>query len=293
MDDTLEPRLTRFEGFEGIHLVADVRGRRRRLARAPHARRRPDPSRLGQHRGRARSKRAGRPSRSTSAATATANGPSTATTRSPPTPPTAWRSSDQLGRPPVLVGASLGGVAAMIAEGATDRVVSSGLVIVDITHRSNPEGIERIRDFMSSGLGGFATLEDAADAIAAYTPEPPKRVNPAGPDEGAAPAARRPVVLALGPEVHRPGPRPRSPGRTSRGCSRPRCATSASRRCSCAACSATWSPRKACRTSSTTSPASKLVDVGGAAHMVAGDQNDAFSTAVVDFLEHDVRPTLP
>jgi len=27
--------------------------------------------------------------------------------------------------------------------------------------------------------------------------------------------------------------------------------------------------------------------------MVAGDQNDAFSEAVVEFLEHDVRPTLP
>jgi pimeloyl-ACP methyl ester carboxylesterase len=40
-------------------------------------------------------------------------------------------------------------------------------------------------------------------------------------------------------------------------------------------------------------PGAKLVDVGGAAHMVAGDQNDAFSTAVVDFLEHDIRPTLP
>ena len=40
-------------------------------------------------------------------------------------------------------------------------------------------------------------------------------------------------------------------------------------------------------------PGSRLVDVGGAAHMVAGDQNDAFSTAVIDFLEHDIRPTLP
>jgi len=39
-------------------------------------------------------------------------------------------------------------------------------------------------------------------------------------------------------------------------------------------------------------PGAKLVDVGGAAHMVAGDQNDAFSEAVVEFLERDVRPTL-
>ena len=30
---------------------------------------------------------------------------------------------DQLGRPPVLVGASLGGVTAILAEGASDRVV--------------------------------------------------------------------------------------------------------------------------------------------------------------------------
>jgi hypothetical protein len=39
-------------------------------------------------------------------------------------------------------------------------------------------------------------------------------------------------------------------------------------------------------------PGAKLADVGGAAHMVAGDQNDAFSGAVVQFLQHDGRPTL-
>ena len=87
---------------------------------------------------------------------------------------------DRLGAPPVLIGASLGGVMVMLAEGASDRVVSSGLVIVDITHRSNPDGIRRIRDFMASGLHGFATLEDAAATIAAYTPNRKKRVNQAG-----------------------------------------------------------------------------------------------------------------
>jgi non-heme chloroperoxidase len=87
---------------------------------------------------------------------------------------------DQLGRPPVLVGASLGGVTAILAEGASDRVVSSGLVLVDITHRTNPAGVQRIRDFMASGLGGFATLEEAAAAIAAYQPHRKRRVNPSG-----------------------------------------------------------------------------------------------------------------
>ena len=70
----------------------------------------------------------------------------------------------------MLVGASLGGVAASMAEGLTDRVVSSGLVIVDITTGANRTGIERIRDFMQSGVDGFATLDDAAAAIAVYTP---------------------------------------------------------------------------------------------------------------------------
>ena len=40
-------------------------------------------------------------------------------------------------------------------------------------------------------------------------------------------------------------------------------------------------------------PQAKLADVSDAAHMVAGDQNDTSSNAVIEFLENDVRPTLP
>ena len=72
----------------------------------------------------------------------------------------------------------------MLAEGTSDRTVSSGLVLVDITPNSNPEGIERIRRFMQSGLDGFATLEDAAAAIAAYTPEPGEAGQPDRVEEG-------------------------------------------------------------------------------------------------------------
>ena len=39
-------------------------------------------------------------------------------------------------------------------------------------------------------------------------------------------------------------------------------------------------------------PHAELVDVAGAGHMVAGDRNDRFNTAVVDFLEQTVRPRL-
>jgi pimeloyl-ACP methyl ester carboxylesterase len=36
-------------------------------------------------------------------------------------------------------------------------------------------------------------------------------------------------------------------------------------------------------------PHATQVDVAGAGHMVAGDRNDRFNAAVVDFLEHTVR----
>ena len=38
-------------------------------------------------------------------------------------------------------------------------------------------------------------------------------------------------------------------------------------------------------------PKVEFVDVSGAGHMVAGDQNDSFTAAVVDFLRRHVAPT--
>jgi hypothetical protein len=35
-----------------------------------------------------------------------------------------------------------------------------------------------------------------------------------------------------------------------------------------------------------------VVNVEGAAHMIAGDRNDEFSTAVINFLDDRVRPNL-
>ena len=40
-------------------------------------------------------------------------------------------------------------------------------------------------------------------------------------------------------------------------------------------------------------PDATVVDVDGAAHMIAGDRNDAFSEAVISFLNGRVRPALP
>src|SRR5262245_53326125 len=73
-------------------------------------------------------------------------------------------------RPPVLIGASLGGLASLvaIAEAPAGTTVASGLVLVDVAPRLEEEGIARIAEFMLGHLDGFASLEEVADAVASY-----------------------------------------------------------------------------------------------------------------------------
>ena len=73
------------------------------------------------------------------------------------------------GDKPVLVGASLGGLTAMYSLG-TRKDVARALVLVDVTPTLESAGVERIGDFLRSGLQGFASLDEVADAIAAYQP---------------------------------------------------------------------------------------------------------------------------
>jgi pimeloyl-ACP methyl ester carboxylesterase len=85
--------------------------------------------------------------------------------------------ADFLGRPPVYVGASLGGNASLAAIGNRPGL-ALGLVLVDVSPFLQPSGTSRIRDFMvSHAEDGFATLEDAADAVAAYVPHRPRPRN--------------------------------------------------------------------------------------------------------------------
>ena len=78
------------------------------------------------------------------------------------------------GSAPVLIGASLGGLAGLEAS-ATDKDCLSALILVDITPFVRADGVERILGFMAeSAQSGFASLEDASNAIAAYLPHRPK-----------------------------------------------------------------------------------------------------------------------
>ena len=77
----------------------------------------------------------------------------------------------QLKMPPALVGASMGGLTALIAEGEDPAAVASAIVLVDIAPKNAQKGVERIFKFMSANLNeGFGSLQEAAEAVAAYLP---------------------------------------------------------------------------------------------------------------------------
>lgn len=80
-------------------------------------------------------------------------------------------------RPAVAVGASIGGMTALIAHRIAPPTVWAGVVLVDVTPRIEIEGARRVVQFMSAHPDGFATLEDAGDVIAAYNPHRPRPDN--------------------------------------------------------------------------------------------------------------------
>lgn len=83
-----------------------------------------------------------------------------------------------IGRPVVLIGASMGGLTGiLVAESAGPDTVT-GLVLVDVVPRYEKNGSARIRDFMLTNLHGFASLEEAADAVSAYLPHRSKPRSP-------------------------------------------------------------------------------------------------------------------
>jgi pimeloyl-ACP methyl ester carboxylesterase len=81
---------------------------------------------------------------------------------------------------PIIVGASLGGVSALRAEALSKDPVAKALVLVDTTPRMEAAGVTRILKWMLDGLEGFASLEEAADAIAAYLPHRERRTDLTG-----------------------------------------------------------------------------------------------------------------
>lgn len=87
---------------------------------------------------------------------------------------------DAIARPVVLIGASMGGLTGILVADRAGPQRVTRLVLVDVVPRFEKQGSARIRDFMVSGLHGFDTLEEAADAVAAYLPHRTKPRSPEG-----------------------------------------------------------------------------------------------------------------
>ncbi|WP_063019751.1 alpha/beta fold hydrolase [Nocardia niwae] len=187
---------------------------------------------------------------------------------------------EQLGAPAVVVGASMGGVTGLLATARPGGEAITALVLVDIVTRPEPEGVARVIDFLGKHRDGFDSIEEAADAVAAYLPHRPRPKSTEGllrnlrerdgrwywhwdpgmlsdrvedpsamiePMEDAARALRIPVLLVRGM---------RSDVVSAEG-------AEAFQRLV---------------------PHAQLVEIGGAAHTAAGDDNDSFTDAVAKFV---------
>jgi pimeloyl-ACP methyl ester carboxylesterase len=84
---------------------------------------------------------------------------------------------DGQARPRALVGASMGGITAFYAVGSRSDAVADAMILVDIVLRPAKEGAAKILAFMRANPDGFATMEEAVEAVIAYNPERPRPTN--------------------------------------------------------------------------------------------------------------------
>lgn len=192
--------------------------------------------------------------------------------------------AESYGQRPVAVGASMGGLSSLGAQ-TTRPGTLAAIALVDITPRMRPDGVDRILGFMADrATEGFESPEEAAEAIAGYLPHRPRPRSLAGlrknlrrHDDGryywhwdpafvrtmTAQAENRETRLEWLEEGVRSMTVPLMLVRGSR--------------------SELISDDEVAHFLEL-APHTRVVDIRGAGHMVAGDRNDAFGDAVLDFL---------
>ena len=190
------------------------------------------------------------------------------------------------GAPPVAIGASLGGIASLLAQGESDVPILAALVLVDITPRVDLSGVSKVHGFMRAhARDGFATVEEAADAVAAYLPHRPRPRSTEG--------------LKKNLRLHPDGrwrwhwdPRfldSRLPGGSGRA-EREERLVAAARELTIPTLlvrggSSELVQEAHAKEFLTMVPHARFADVSGARHMVAGDKNDQFAAAILEFLK--------
>ena len=188
--------------------------------------------------------------------------------------------------PPALVGASLGGITSLLAVGESDHPIASALVLVDVVARLEEEGTRHIREFMGAHTAGFATLEEAAAAVAAYLPHRPRRASHEGLRKNLRPGADGRLYWHWDPAMIR--------GMQHIGQSRSLARLQDAARRVCVptlvvrgALSDVVS-RAGVRELVSLVRTAEAVEVEGAGHMIAGDRNDIFNAAVESFLRRTI-----
>ncbi len=186
-------------------------------------------------------------------------------------------------RPPAVVGASLGGIASLIAQGECEEAVLSALVLVDITPRVERAGVERIINFMAAKAeSGFATLEECADYVASYLPHRKRPKDLSGLMKNLRLGDDGRYYWHWDPRFVTNAERrmeDRDPARMIAAAGRLRCPTLLVR-----GGSSDLVSEEVAREFLDLVPQAEFADVAGAGHMVAGDKNDAFTDAVLPFL---------
>jgi len=196
--------------------------------------------------------------------------------------------AQQLGAKPMLVGASLGGIASLFAQDLSAGDLGSALVLVDIAPHTNPAGVDRIIDFMRSGAGGFATIEEAGDAVASYLRERKRPKDVSG--------LRKNLRLKDDGRFYWHWD-PRFLERTAAARESDRRAMEqAARRLSIPTLLVRGAQSDVLTQNGIEAfqelvPHAKFADIAGAGHMVAGDRNDPFTDAILLFArELEVTP---
>jgi pimeloyl-ACP methyl ester carboxylesterase len=201
--------------------------------------------------------------------------------------------ADQLatrtGSRPAIAGASLGGIAALTAEGGAASegrdALFAALVLVDITPRVDPSGVAKVTGFMREhARDGFASVEDAADAVAAYLPHRPRPSSNEGlkknlrlHEDGRWRWHWDPRFLeGRGPDAVNRSDRERALMDGAKSLKMPVLLVRGG--------SSELVQEEHVKEFLALVPHASYADVAGARHMVAGDRNDQFSEAILKFL---------
>lgn len=194
-----------------------------------------------------------------------------------------------LGEPPVLIGASLGGISSLLAIHEAGNDLARALVLVDIATRMEASGTARIMEFMQGGQDGFESLEAVADAVAAYNPHRPRPKDISGleknlrlGEDGRYRWHWDPDFLQVDPDKSDQFVTPRLLDDAAASLTLPTLLVRGKQ-------SDLLSEEGAKVFLDQVSHAD-FADVSGAGHMVAGDRNDLFSQAVLEFLERRLPP---